>query len=54
MRAQFGAGAPKTAADARFALLFVIQTAETIASVILVASDAETAALIVAVTSEAV
>ena len=28
MRAQFGAGAPKTAADARYALLFVIQTAE--------------------------
>ena len=53
MRALFGAGTPREAANARFAFLFVIQTAEAIAFVIFAASDAETAALIVAVTCEA-
>ena len=52
MRALFRAGTPKAAADARFAFLFVIQTAETIAFVLLAASDAETAALVVVVTCE--
>ena len=53
MRALFGAGTPREAANVRFALLFVIQAADTIAFVIIAASDAETAALIVAVTCEA-
>ena len=53
MRALFGAGTPREAANARFAFLFIIQAADTIAFVILVKSDAETAALIVAVTAEA-
>src|SRR5512136_1392125 len=53
MRALFGAGTPREAAAIRNAFVFVIQTAETIAFVILAASDAETAALIVAVTYEA-
>ena len=52
MRALFGAGTPREAAVIRNAFLFVIQTAETIAFVIVAASDAETAALIVAVASE--
>jgi transposase len=50
MRALFGAGTPREAANVRFALLFVIQDADTIVVVILAASDAETAALTVAVT----
>ena len=54
MRALFGAGTPKAAADTGFAFLFVIQTADTIAFVILAVSDAETAALIVEVTGQAV
>ncbi len=53
MRALFGAGTPRKAANARFAFLFIIQAADTIAFVILVESDAETAVLIVAVTAEA-
>ena len=53
MRALFGAGTPREAANARFAFLFIIQAAHTIAFVILVESDAEIAALIVAVTAEA-
>jgi hypothetical protein len=53
MRALFGAGTPREAANVRLAFLFVIQAADTIAFVILAASDAETAALIVAVTCEA-
>jgi hypothetical protein len=53
MRGLFGAGTPREAANFRFAFLFVIQAADTIASVILVVSNAETAALIVAATSEA-
>ena len=53
MRALFGAGTPREAANVRFALMFVIQAADTIAFVIIAASDAETAALIVAVTCEA-
>ena len=52
MRALFGAGTPREAANARFALLFVIQAADTITFAIIAASDAETA-LIVAVTCEA-
>ena len=52
MRALFGAGTPREAANARFAFLFVIQAADTIAFVILAASDTEAAALIVAVTAE--
>jgi hypothetical protein len=53
MRALFGAGTPREAANVKFAFLFVIQAADTIAFVILAASDAETPALIVAVTTEA-
>ena len=53
MRALFGPGTPREAANARFAFLFIIQAADTIAFVILVEFDAETAALIVAVTAEA-
>ena len=53
MRALFGAGTPREAANVRFALLVVIPAADMIAFVILAASDAETAALIVAVTCEA-
>jgi hypothetical protein len=53
MRALFGAGMPMEAANVGFALLFVIQSADMIIFVIIVASDAETAALIVAVTFEA-
>ena len=53
MRALFGAGTPREPANVRFAFLFVIQTAETIAFVILATSEAETAALIVALSYEA-
>ena len=53
MRALFGAGTPREAANIRFAFLYLIQVTDTIAFVILAASDAETAALIVAVTCEA-
>jgi transposase len=54
MRTLFGAGTPReAAADLGFAFLFVIQTAETIAFVILATFDAEMTALIVAVTCEA-
>ena len=52
MRGLFGAGTPREAADVRFAFLFVIQAADTVAFVILAASDAETAALMVAATAE--
>ena len=52
MRALFGAGTPREAASARFAFLFIIQAADTIAFVILVASDAETEALIVVISSK--
>ena len=52
MRGLFGAGTPREAADVRFAFLFVIQAADTVAVVILAASDAETAALMVAATAE--
>ena len=53
MRALFGAGTPREAANVRFAFLVIIPAADMIAFVILAASDAETAALIVAVTCEA-
>ena len=52
-KGSFGAGTPREAANVKFAFLFVIQAADTIAFVILAASDAETPALIVAVTAEA-
>jgi len=53
MRTLFGAGAPKEAAEVRFAFLLVIQAADTIVFAILAASVDEPAALIVAVSSEA-
>ena len=53
MRALFGAGTPREAANAGFAFLFIIQSPDMIAFVIFAASDAETTALIVAVTAEA-
>ena len=53
MRALFGTGTPREAANVRFAFLFVIQAADTIAFVVVAVSDAETAALLVAVTGEA-
>ena len=53
MRALFGAGTPREAAAIRNAFVFVIQTAETIAFVILATSEAEMAALIVALSYEA-
>ena len=53
MRALFGAGTPREARNVRFAFVFIIQAADTIAFVILAAFDAETAALTVAVTGEA-
>ena len=53
MRALFGAGTPREAANLRFAFLFVIQAADTIAFVIIAASDARTAALILAISCEA-
>jgi hypothetical protein len=53
MRALFGAGTPREAANVRVAFLFLIRVTDTITFVILAASDAETAALIVAVTCEA-
>ncbi|MGE3992522.1 hypothetical protein [Pseudorhodoplanes sp.] len=53
MRALFGAGTPREAANVRFAFLVIIPAADMIAVVFLAASDAETAALIVAVTCEA-
>ena len=53
MRALFGAGTPREAANVRFAFLFIIQAADTIAFVILATSDTETAVLIVVVTPEA-
>jgi len=53
MRALFGAGTPKEAANVRFAFLFIIQAAETIAFAIIAASDAETDALIVAISCKA-
>jgi hypothetical protein len=53
MRALFGAGTPREAANVRFAFLFVIQAADTIAFLIIAASDAQTAALIVAISCEA-
>jgi len=53
MRALFGAGTPREAAAIRNAFVFVVQTAETIAFVILARSGAETAALMVAVSYEA-
>jgi hypothetical protein len=46
-------GASRKGANVRFALLFVIQAADTITFVILAASDADTAALIVAISCEA-
>jgi hypothetical protein len=53
MRALFGAGTPREAANVRLAFLIIIQTADMIVFVILAASHAETAALLVAVTCEA-
>jgi len=53
MRALFGAGTPREAANVRFAFLFVIQAVDTIAFAIIAGADAETAAVIVAVTAEA-
>jgi hypothetical protein len=53
MRALFGAGTPREAANVRFVFLFIIQAADTIAFVIIVASAAGTAALIVAISRKA-
>jgi len=53
MRALFGAGTPREAANVGFAFLFVIQAVDTIAFAIIAGADAETAAVIVAVTAEA-
>ena len=53
MRALFGAGTPREAAAIRNGFVFVVQTAETFAFVILARSGAETAALMVAVSYEA-
>jgi len=53
MRALFGAGTPREAANFRFVFLFVIQAADTIAFVIIAASDAQTAALILAISCNA-
>jgi hypothetical protein len=53
MRALFGAGTPREAANVGFAFLFIFQAADTIPFVILAASNAHTAALIVAITAEA-
>ncbi|MGJ0505779.1 MAG: hypothetical protein ACR652_01330 [Methylocystis sp.] len=50
MRALFGAGTPREAANIRFAFPYLIQVTDTSAFVILAAPDA---ALIVAVTCEA-
>ena len=51
MRALFGASTPREATNVKFACLFLIHAADTIAFAILAASDAETAALIVAVST---
>jgi len=48
-----GVSDDRKAANVRFAFLFIIQAADTIAFAIIAASDAETTALIVAVTGEA-
>ena len=53
MRTLFGAGTPREAANVRFAFLFIIQAADTIAFAIIAGADIVTAALIVAVTAEA-
>ena len=53
MRALFGTGTPREAANVRFAFLFIIQAADMIAFVILVASEAEMEALIVALSCKA-
>jgi hypothetical protein len=52
MRVLFGAGMPRETAATRNAFVFVIQTAQTIAFLILAESDAEMAALIGAITCE--
>jgi hypothetical protein len=46
-RALFGGGTPNAATNVGFAFLFIVQTAEVIAFVILVVSEAQTAAMIV-------
>jgi hypothetical protein len=48
-----GVSDDRKAANVRFAFLFIIQAADTIAFAIIAASDAGTTALIVAVTGEA-
>jgi transposase len=53
MRALFGAGTPREAANARFVFLFINKDTDTIAFAIIAASDADTAALIVAISCEA-
>ncbi len=53
MRALFGCGTPKEAADARNTFLLVIQAGEVNIVVIAAASDADVAALIIAITPDA-
>jgi hypothetical protein len=53
MRALFGAGTPREAANVRFVFLFINKDTDTIAFAIIAASDADTAALIVAISCEA-
>ena len=53
MRALFGAGTPREAANAKFALLFVIQAADTMAFVIIAESDGEMALLAIFAAPEA-
>ena len=50
---QRGVSDDRKAANVKFAFLFIIQAADTIAFAIIAASDAETTALIVAVTGKA-
>jgi hypothetical protein len=53
MRALFGAGTPREVANVRFAFLFIIEAADTIAFAIIATSDADTAALVVAISCDA-
>ena len=53
MRALFGAGTPREVANVRFAFLFIIEAADTIAFAIIATSDADTAALVVTISCDA-
>ena len=53
MRALFGAGTPREAAAIQNAVLFVIQGADTIAFVLVIAFDAEIATLVIAIAPDA-